>query len=68
MTLPTPAMTLTTTEAPNSTHGDTGDNGLHPHAGVELDWAVWAILVGSLLCLSSAVLGYVVLVWLPRRG
>ena len=62
MTLPT------TTGAPNTTHNGTGGNGLDPNAGGEVDWVVWVIVSGSLVCLGFALLSYVFLVWLPRRG
>lgn len=68
MTLPAPDLALFTTETPSSTQNGTGDDGLHPDANAEVDWAVWVIVAGCLVCLISAALGYVVMVWLPRRG
>lgn len=68
MTLPFDRLEITTTEPPNSTSDGQGGNIVGP-GGLDL-WTFvgWLAVSGSLLCLASVFLGYVVFVWLPRRG
>lgn len=67
MPLPFTILDTTTTQAPNSTSD--GNRGTAVGSdGWERNVVLWVALGGSLLCLASAILSYVFLVWLPRRG
>lgn len=68
MSLPLTLINITTTEPPNSTDGGQGGNTVDPGGLDELNLVLWLTVGGSLLCLVSALLSYVFLVWLPRRG
>ncbi|XP_063882726.1 uncharacterized protein LOC135112320 [Scylla paramamosain] len=61
-------MILLTTEAPNTTHSDTGGD-VGPSGGETDGWMLWAIVTGSLFCFTALVVtGFIFLVVLPRRG
>lgn len=64
---PVNLLNVTTTQPPNSTDGHDGDIIVDP-AGWERNLVLWVVMAGSLLCLASALISYVLLVWLPRRG